>query len=403
MNKSEKFVFDVCKSTFLSLWSYPNPIGKDSKKELCDILVICDPHVVIVSVKDIALGNSGNPETDWKRWHRKAIEDSAHQIYGAERLIKKTDAVIPRDGGTGLKFPSLDSLVVHRIAVAFGGKGEVPIRYGDFGKGFVHVLDERTFSIILGELNTIDDFVQYLTDKESFLSKGEPSVVFEGQEEDLLAPYLHHGRIFPTEGDIILIAPGTWDEFIKKSAYQAKVQADEISFVWDRLIEIFCEDIAQNNLVTKGGLHESEKAVRYMAKENRFARRILGKAYIEFMELASARKIESRMIPSFTGKVGYVFLAKPHGFDRQERVEELNDRCKIVRGTLKDCKVIVGIATEVREPGKGFSLDLILLEKDTWSEEDEREVQLIKKHMGFFANPISKMVKEDEYPDTSKV
>jgi len=36
-NKAEEFVFHICRETFLSIWSYANPRGKDNK-ELCDIL-----------------------------------------------------------------------------------------------------------------------------------------------------------------------------------------------------------------------------------------------------------------------------------------------------------------------------------------------------------------------------
>ena len=57
---SEQFVYDVCQKSFLSLWSYVNPQGEHSGRELCDILVVCDPHVVVISVKDIALTTSPN-------------------------------------------------------------------------------------------------------------------------------------------------------------------------------------------------------------------------------------------------------------------------------------------------------------------------------------------------------
>jgi len=46
MNKSEEFVSKLCEKTFLSLWCYRNPQGKDKGKELCDILVVCDPDKI---------------------------------------------------------------------------------------------------------------------------------------------------------------------------------------------------------------------------------------------------------------------------------------------------------------------------------------------------------------------
>jgi hypothetical protein len=46
--------------------------------------------------------------------------------------------------------------------VALGGRREGPVSQGDFGKGFVHVFDERSLDIVLSELDTVTDFVQYL-------------------------------------------------------------------------------------------------------------------------------------------------------------------------------------------------------------------------------------------------
>jgi hypothetical protein len=51
---AEKFVYRMCKKSFLSLWSYANPLGK-MDKELCDILVVCGQDIVIFSVKHIEL------------------------------------------------------------------------------------------------------------------------------------------------------------------------------------------------------------------------------------------------------------------------------------------------------------------------------------------------------------
>jgi hypothetical protein len=45
VNDSEQFVYDICSKSFLSLWSYINPQGKTPGKELCDVLVVCNPHV----------------------------------------------------------------------------------------------------------------------------------------------------------------------------------------------------------------------------------------------------------------------------------------------------------------------------------------------------------------------
>ncbi|MFC1761417.1 NERD domain-containing protein, partial [Planctomycetota bacterium] len=58
VNNSEQFVYEVCQTTFLSLWSYVNPQGRAPGKELCDILIVCDSNIIVISVKDVRLGDS---------------------------------------------------------------------------------------------------------------------------------------------------------------------------------------------------------------------------------------------------------------------------------------------------------------------------------------------------------
>src|SRR6266446_10815152 len=96
MTKSEELVYKLCTKSFLSLWSYPNPRGKKGK-ELCDILVVCEPDIIIFSVKEIAFKDTGD-QVGWERWRRAAIEESCGQISGAERWIESNPSVIRRDG-----------------------------------------------------------------------------------------------------------------------------------------------------------------------------------------------------------------------------------------------------------------------------------------------------------------
>ena len=70
------------------------PQGKEAGKELCDILVVCDPDIVIFSVKDIGLKETSDPSVDWERWRKKAIDASCKQIYGAQRWISSATNVI---------------------------------------------------------------------------------------------------------------------------------------------------------------------------------------------------------------------------------------------------------------------------------------------------------------------
>lgn len=398
-NESEQLVYDICKKSFLSLWSYANPLGKNSK-ELCDILIVCDPDIIIISVKDITITDSGDISTDWKRWRKRAIDASAKQIYGAERWIGGASNVIRSDGSIGIKLPEKVNRRIHRVAIALGDQGKAPIKFGDLGKGFIHVFDKISLNIIMGELDTIEDFVNYLSAKESLYLSGKKTI-FHGAEEDFLALYLHKGRKFPNEFDVFVVDDNLWDEFKKSESYKAKKEADRISYTWDRLTEILCKDILHGNLEFGPELNDSEVAVRTMARENRLGRRIVGKSFMEFYELARQERVRSRMALG-NSNTTYVFLGMPHGESREFRKAELGRRCLVARGLNKERHTVIGLATERYEEGKGFSFDLLYLHIPEWTEELQKQIEYAQKEFGYFANPQSAQFHEDEYPQGDK-
>jgi len=235
MTRSEEFVARLSKKTFLSLWSYPNPKKADTNKELCDLLVISDPYVVIFSVKEILTKDSGNYEVDLKRWSNKTVEESSRQIYGAERTLRRKVQVLSKDKKGIIELPENKNIKVFRVAVAIGRGDRFPLSSGDFGKGFIHGFDEISVQIILGELDTVTDFIDYLRAKELFCKSIRKAIM--AGEEDLLAVYLANGRQFPTNYDAFVVDSGIWDSFVKKKEYLRRKKEDKASYIWDGIIE----------------------------------------------------------------------------------------------------------------------------------------------------------------------
>jgi hypothetical protein len=294
---------------------------------------------------------------------------------------------------------------VHRVAVALGSEGEVPLTFGDFGKGFVHVLDEWSLDVVMNELDTISDFVKYLADKEALYERGVLTMFSSGGEEDLLAFYLHQGRQFPEEPDFLVLDGALWSTLIKKPEWGRRKEADKVSYAWDRLIETLYGDFSSQNMLVSvhrfsaTSLTDTERVLRAMAREDRFNRRMLSEALLEFLESAQSRGIGARMVLSLSG-VKYVFLARPFGEGRQRRMEELALRCFVARGLETRARTVIGIATERPEPGKGHSLDALYLDKPEWTEEDQRNLKLIREELGYFATPRQSRLRGDEYPET---
>ena len=120
MTPSEQLVFELCKQSFLSMWSYANPRRPDGR-ELCDALVVFGNRIVIFSVKEIALKQHHDPAIAGQRWVRKAVDESRAQLLGARREIAAMNHVVRSDGTAGVALPPADQRRVHLVAVAAGG------------------------------------------------------------------------------------------------------------------------------------------------------------------------------------------------------------------------------------------------------------------------------------------
>jgi hypothetical protein len=391
MNAAEALVYELCRKSFLSLWSYVNPSQKPHGRELCDILVVCNPDIIIFSVKHSTLPKNGKPEVNVARWKRRAIDASVSQIYGAERTLKNLTHVVKNDSSLGVDLPNPTEARVHRVAIALGSDGAVAMPYGDFGKGFVHVLDESATEILLQELDTISDFVKYLTDKEQFLHAAH--LVCQGTEEDLLATYLNNGRQFPSNCDVAVVMVNLWKQFQAKPEYQRKKDADRESYTWDGIIEILCHDTLNDNLEFSSGFSGAERSIRTMAREDRFARRVVGKSYREFLD--DSHSVRSRKLKSPSGIV-YVFLAMPRDTPREMRQAELSNRCFVARGQDPEATTVVGLATE-QYTLEWFSFDLVHMYKRDWS-----PMEGMQRDLGYFVNPRITKTGEDEYPAATK-
>jgi hypothetical protein len=392
LNAAEKFVAQHCQGTFLSLWGMANPIGKDTTKELCDYFVVCDPHVLIISVKDICLGTELN-KAKADRWTRKAIEESAKQVYGAERYLTGAVAVNDHKGRTIILPPS-DRRRTHRLCVAFGSEGQVGINMGNFGKGFVHVLDETSFPTILRELDTISDLTDYLEAKCAYLENGPRLITFG--EEQLLAFYLSNQRSFPNSADVVLLDETLWPGLVQSKQFQARVAADRISYAWDNVIEYISKDLLAGTLMYISPPTEAEMVLRILAHEKRFYRRSLAEA---MNTVIFEGKVRARMVRSMSGIV-YVFLAVQRDEDRQYRIAELSARCFAAHLHHRDARIIVGLATEsAKDARAGLSFDLFMIDQPDWTEEDEKHAIFARDELGFFKAPQISMEHKDEYPE----
>lgn len=460
---TEKLLADIATKSFLNLWCYPNPYINKANRELCDLLVICDKHVVIFSDKSCAFPNEGDIKINWGRWFNKTIKKSTNQLLGAERFLRMYPNAIYLDENCQTKLPIPDpekDCKIHLIAVAngatqhcqnyFSGKStgsllfsssvfnpDSPFIIGDIKPNgpFIHVLDEYTLPILIQELNTITDFISYLEEKENFLRSGK-QVIYSG-EEGLLAHYIagydentrKHTFISSKQSKLledinnIIIDSGQWTDINNHPTYISKREADQISYLWDNLINQFTKhNIAKTSNTYGRSSKEHEGGFRYMALEPRFYRRILSKLLFDAIESYTGSPndgLAKITILPFSNQAGLIYLFIQFPFNKtkfdnyeqycEERLMYLYKACmatKAVLPSLKNISItkVIGVTFE---PPKHVLKDInsesiICLFCDKWTEKQQADGELFHNELDLFASKkmIINQLTEKNFPDT---
>lgn len=389
LTPSERLVNELSTNSFMRLWTHPNPVGKGGK-ELCDCLVVCGPHIIIFSVKEIEFRDTGDT-VGWERWQKAAIDKSAQQIWGAERWLRSADRLI-RSDGREVVLPPKSERHLHRITVSLGGRGNVPLKWGDLGHGFVHLLDEYSLKAVFSELTTITDFVRYLSAAERIFELGAKPIFVGSGAEDLLALYVQNGDDFGLfnqdtgEAALAFIHEGIWEALTKHPDYLARNKDLESSFNWDRLIEHFAEDLLTDGMfdMFRKGVTQNELALVTMAMQPRNHRANLADAFLEFLH-PTTRNIAARVVVA-DNQAAFVFTAGDSA-DREHRARELMLRCLVVRGRCKSVKTVVGIATDRPQAGRrAHSSDIVYLHMPDWDPAENTKIDQIQADLGYFKN-----------------
>lgn len=460
---SERYLAKLAEKSFLNLWSYSSPFrdqkqqGYGDGKEVCDLLVVCGPYIIIFSEKSVSWP-SGSLQVAWTRWAKRAIRDAAKQAKGAERWIAEFPDKIFLDRACKERFPislpSAQDSIVHRVVVANGAapsckehvpgssgsliirpeiKGEahwsnnfgelVPFAIGDIDPSgsFVHVFNEHSLDVIMNELDTVGDFVDYLNKKALFVRSGR--LLRADGEENLLAYYAirinkEGEHDFVNAGNALEIDNSHYARFTKDPRYLAKKKADEVSYLWDALIETFTRHMLDGTSVTLGNykfeLEKNELGVRYMALERRFLRRSHAEAIKGALERGATQDMFFRMmIRPEKGKdnqTAFFILTIRYkescfnGPDYEKyRMVRTNAAHIYARGILErypHLKRVIGIAREPPDQPHGVSEDMIYAEQAPWTDEERSAIRDDCSRLGVLRDDMkSRRWPGKEYPD----
>ncbi|ETR94887.1 SEC-C metal-binding domain-containing protein [Acinetobacter lactucae] len=375
VNESERQLSKLLNDTFLSLWSYIGPYSNEGTaknkqgKEICDAIVVFGNKVLIFSDKEIKFNEEKSIEVAWKRWYKKSITNSVRQLHAAEAWIRNYPNRVFLDNFCQEPFP-LDlndkRLEIHLIAITkntfnpakkyfdnieIGSTGSLAYSYAlkekdvlerpfflcdiDPKKTFVHIFDEFSIHLVLNELSTISDFINYLKVKEKLVRNKGLNCVYG--EEDLLGYYLNDkefllGRTqfnYPDSNceDNLNILEGYWNLFQESENFEVHNNLKDMSSYWSELTARLSDCIVSAE-VGEGQnipIAKHEILLRSMASETMVDRAYLGHSFQEKFEKVPSDRRSARVLqsPSKMDKF-YVFLFLP--FDINENLEEHTKR-----------------------------------------------------------------------------
>lgn len=424
----------LCRKSFLSLWAHANlhtaqdmREGKGSAKEFADVLVVFGNDVIVFSDKHIAFQQDKDISIAWPRWFKRAVSESTKQLHGAMNWLRRFPDRIFLDAACTRPLPVLlpppDRAHYHLVAVTRGSRcaclSMFPNSFGtlrvntevegrnhetapftigilDRNKHFVHVFDEFSLEVVMDEMDTITDFVNYLNARESFLNDMNITVLTTG-EEQLIAAYISNGNypdhpflpgsIGTEKHGLFIFDDSHYPGLIQRQEYRAKRQQDELSRVWDDLLERLIRS-GDPKLVYPGveqPNHETEQALRLMAAESRFRRYLLVESLLEMLE-AAAEQPGKRRARVFTTQeqsdLVYIFLVTPKHHDetdddyRKHRVGLLHAYCRCAKLKFPEASTFVALGLD--NPVRNYEMcseDVIVFTCKQYTPEEQAEAE----------------------------
>lgn len=183
-----------------------------------------------------------------------------------------------------------------------------------------------------------------------------------------------------------------WDTFKKDPEVRATKKRDEVSYIWDEIIEELHQTYLDSNFVadlpyTSDKLADLEKAIRVMARENRFSRRLLSISLVNFLETSKAQGTKARVIDSPLLDARYVFQISDYDSNRKASLGELLGRCIVARGLNQTKTKVIGLRSEFSQVSEGSATTVGYLEIPEWTVEWQDKMDYQQREFGYFVNP----------------
>lgn len=370
VNESEKKLSSLLNQNFFNLWSHIGiwrkegiKNGKGQGTEVCDGVVVFGNKVLIFSDKNISFNYEKPLDTAWSRWFKKSITESIKQLRGAEKRFREQKHRIFLDNLCQIPFPIelSENLEIHLIAVVSNIRKPAQTYFDSIKKGssgslmyfnkkeisqdkfiiydfdpsdtFVHVLDDQTLNLLIHELPTIKDFIDYIEVKEKLLR--QYNLISYCDEADLLGYYLDKRFLdnkqqvrfsYPSLNNIIVLEENYWNEITHNIVYKKHQDIKDKAKPYNKLLGYISECIVSADLSSGMNLPimSHEYVLRSFAEESMFDRAKLSEKIIETITIAPNKTVLRIIKKDRDNPKYFMILALP--FKKGETESEYSER-----------------------------------------------------------------------------
>lgn len=213
----------------------------------------------------------------------------------------------------------------------------------------------------------------------------------------------------------MIIGEGEWRDFVDTGPYRRRKVDNEISYIWDRLIQKTGQNTLNGTIGGNSDVFRGKSAIHEMAKEPWLSRRALSEMIAtsikNFPDNAKGIVRNLSFLPSFFPGRGYVFLQlhqeNAGDYDteyRPFRRRMLEFACGAAKLKFPHLEKVIGIAIDAPKYSRINSEDFILLECGNWSEEDQAYYEEANKKLRFFQTDALKehRMHVTEFPTAQK-
>lgn len=403
-SSSEAYLHSLADRSFLKLWALPNTYYAPNK-ELTDLVIPFGDDVVIISDKAIRFNWETRLDLAWSRWYRAAVDDSVRQLRTARNRLATRPANVFTDASANTAVPS--QLIAnsqkrfHLVGIARPDHDptSVPPQWPELryvpdaaGRPFhigkieaagqpVHIFDGPTIDLLLRELDTAPDFIAYLAAREERLREGGD---YDFVERDLLGSaqmgWDPNATRLPSLPPLEAAVEGLWTMYDEGPMAAYRREADAKSVTIDSYISITHDEfIAGRMLNPQPDFTEHERAMRLLAAESRFARRIIAHELYDILEEPDRSTFWYSTVPSPTDpRLRYAWLTyprRPDSWSEAQFDQHLQDRLRdyiLFLQTRFPETLVLGIA--MGNPSANDTAMVTLLhDKSSWTEQDRAE------------------------------